>query len=511
MKKFLSVVPIVAVLFTPSTAQAIYESSSDTSTQIFDYIENRRREEREQRLTEEQQKLLDDIAEAKERLPHEHKQGEPIPAVFEGDDLVYYSGSGEFIATGKVDIIQLEGYRFQSKEATGNVKEQVVRVEGQAHVLQLVPGMPRVTLDGFKTVYNYGKKTGTMGSAHGKAGEYYLTGKRFEFYPDHIVVYDGTQTRCNAKTPDYHMSAERMEIWPEQVIKMYNVKLWMKNTVVGTKEYDERKLEESEEQYFPRVGYNKDHGVYIRDDFEIPMFSHVKLLVGAYIESKEGIRSNAELQYKNRDFRTKVRYGYYDDRDARWIQKEPSLNVWYGQHFGHALPLSYSLEAEIGHWQQKGVSSTHQEYEFKLTHDPIFFDKYLLMLETSYKITKDHPQTEVDSGKMTVKGLNYSIMLGREFTDRFAAFVGYAYTKNNSTNSLFDFNVDAYSRKFQAGISYFITPKDRVVVGVKMNADTHKLDDIDYYWYHDLHCSQAVLRWRAKRKKLEVHWEFIPW
>ena len=89
MKKFLSVVPIIAALFVPSTAQAIYESSSDTGTQMFDYIENRRREEREQRLTEEQQKLLDDIAEAKERLPHEHKEGEPIPAVFEGDDLVY--------------------------------------------------------------------------------------------------------------------------------------------------------------------------------------------------------------------------------------------------------------------------------------------------------------------------------------------------------------------------------------------------------------------------------------
>ncbi|MBR0061881.1 MAG: LPS-assembly protein LptD, partial [Selenomonadaceae bacterium] len=74
-----------------------------------------------------------------------------------------------------------------------------------------------------------------------------------------------------------------------------------------------------------------------------------------------------------------------------------------------------------------------------------------------------------------------------------------------------DFNRDDYSRKFQAGVSYWLTPKDRVVIGVKWNADNHSVEDVDYYWYHDLHCSQAVVRWRGKRKKLEVHWEFVPW
>lgn len=507
MKKFLGVA--CALFFITSTAEAVYESSSDTGTEFFDYIENRRREIREQKLTEEQEKLLADIEEAKERLPHEQKEGEPIPAVFEGDDLVYYSGSGEFIATGKVDIIQLDGYRFQSDEATGNIKEQVVRVEDKAHVLQLTPGAPRVTLDGYKTVYNYGTKTGTMGEAHGKAGEYYLTGKRFEFYPDHIVVYDGTQTKCGAKSPDYHVSAERMEIWPEQVMKMYNVKFWIKNKVVGSRAYLERKFEESEKRYFPRVGYNKDRGVYIRDTFEIPLADHLDLDINAYIDSKNGIRSNAELEYKNRDFRGWLKYGFYDDSDDRWIQKEPSLDIWYGRNID-GLPLGYSVEAEVGHWRQRAVSSTHQEYEFKLIHDPIFIqDSYMLLLNTGYKITKDKAKN-LPNGETTVRGLNYSILLGREFDDKVAAFIGYAYNKNNSKNSVFKFDVDDYSRKFQAGISYRLTEKDRVVVGMKWNADNHRFEDLDYYWYHDLHCSQAVLRWRAKRKKLEVHWEFVP-
>ena len=508
MKKIWNVLPLAITLLMTSTAYAEYEATSDTGTEFFNYVENRRREEREQQLTEEQEKLLDDIAEAKERLPHEPKEGEPVPAVFEGDDLVYYTGSGEFIATGKVDIIQLDGHRFQSEEATGNTKDQVVRVKDKAHVLQLMDGAPRVTLDGYRTVYNYGTKTGTMGEANGKAGEYYLTGKRFEFYPDHIVVYDGTQTKCGAQNPDYHLSAERMEIWPEQVIKMYNVKFWIKNKIVGTKAYEENKLGEKGKNYFPRIGYNSDHGVYIRDNFEIPLLPHLDLHIGAYIETKKGIRSNAELVYGNRNFGSIVRYGFYDDSDARWIQKEPSLYMGYGNHIGD-LPLSYRIEGEYGHWRQRSVAATHQEYEFNLSHDPIFIGKAILFLSAGYKITKDNAKNINRDTK--VRGMNYNVLLGHEFNKRLAAFVGFSYNKNNSTNSLFEYNNDDYSKKLQAGVSWFITPKDRIVVGVKWDADNHKLDDIDYYWYHDLHCSQAVLRWRGKRKKLEVHWEFVPW
>ena len=511
MKKIWSVLPLAAAICLTSTAEAVYEAKSDTGTEFFDFVENRRREIRDQQLTEEQEKLLADIAEAKERLPHEPKDGEPTPVAFEGDDLVYYSGSGEFIATGKVDILQLEGYRFQSDEAKGNIKEQVVNVEGKAHVMQLTEGAPRVTLDGYKTVYNYGTKTGTMGEAKGKAGEYYLTGKRFEFYPDHIVVYNGTQTKCGAKSPDYHLSAERMEIWPEQVIKMYNVKFWIKGTVVGSKSYEENKLGEKSDNYFPRVGYNSDHGLYLRDKFEIKLIPpHLKLDIGAHIETKKGVRSNAEVVYENRNVYSRLKYGFYTDSDARWIQKEPSLELGYGRHID-GLPVSYHLRTELGHWRQDSVSSTHHEYELNLNHDPITIDNnYMLFLSTGYKITQDDAK-DVKNGDSTIRGMHYNILLGREFDSRTAAYLGFSYNKNNSKNSVFDFDTDDFSRKLQAGISYYLTPKDRVVVGVKWDADNHRVDDVDYYWYHDLHCSQAILRWRGKKKKLEVRWEFIPW
>ena len=511
MRKFWTVAPLLAVLcLSSATTEAVYEAKSDTGMEFFDFIENQRREEREKQLTEEQQKLLDDIAEAEERMPHEWHEGDPIPAVFEGDDLVYYSGSGEFIATGKVDIIQLDGHRFQSEEAHGNTKEQVVRVDDKAHVLQLMEGAPRVTLDGYKTVYNYGTKTGTMESANGKAGEYYLTGKRFEFYPDHIVVYNGTQTKCGAKTPDYHLSAERMEIWPEQVIRMYNVKYWIKNTVVAAKEYEESQLGEKRRNYFPRVGYNKDHGVYVRDTFEFPLAPHWSFIIGAYVETKKGVRSNAELFYSNRNLEGCVKYGFYDDEDARWVQKEPSLDIWYKRHMGNGLPLSYKLEAEVGHWRQNSVSSFHEEYEAKLYHDPIYMGNFMLLLETGYKITRDDAK-DISLGKTTVRGFNYKALLGTEISDRLATYVSYEYNKNNTKNSLFEFDNDDFSRKLQAGFSYVLTKTDRIALGAKWDLDRKKIEDVDYYWYHDLHCSQVIFRWRDKRKKLEVRWEFTPW
>ncbi|MBQ7704195.1 MAG: LPS-assembly protein LptD [Selenomonadaceae bacterium] len=491
--------------------EAVYKSRSDTGTEVFDYIENQRRERRAKELTKEQKKFIEDMEETRQRLPRPISPDEPIPAAFEGDDLTYNTLTGEFTAKGNVDIIQLDGHRFQSSDASGNVNTQDIRVKGKAHVLQLNENSPRVTLDGYNTFYNYGTKTGTMENVKGKAGDYYISGKRFEFYPDHIVAYDAYQTKCGAKHPDYKVSAKRMEIWPEQIIRMYDIQLWIGEVVVGTKKYDERKLESNAEPYFPRAGYNSTNGFYVEDTFIFPVFNeHFQALINAHIDTKNHVRSSAEFHYNNQDFSAKTLYGYYYDGDGRWIKKEPGLDLYYGKHF-KTLPLRYHFEYEVGRWSENKISSTHEEYVAGLDHDTIIlFNHYKLNLSTSYKITKDDVKSPW-RGKQSVRGLNYGIKIFREFDDRFAAFVAYDYTKNTSQNSLYDFDTDSYSNKFSTGVSYRLTDKDRFVVGLKFDTERGTLQDVDYYWYRDLHCSTAILRWRAKRDELEARWQFTPW
>ena len=493
------------------TAQAVYKSRSDTGTEAFDYIENQRRERRAKELTEEQKKFIEDMEETRQRLPRPISPDEPIPAAFEGDDLTYNTLTGEFIAKGHVDIIQLDGHRFQSSDASGNVNTQDIRVKGKAHVLQFNENSPRVSLDGYNTFYNYGTKQGTMDNVKGKAGEYYIYGKRFEFYPDHIVAYDAYQTKCGAKYPDYKVSAKRMEIWPEQIIRMYDIQLWIGEVVVGAKKYDERKLESNSEPYFPRAGYNSTNGFYVEDTFTFPVINnHFEAVINAHIDTKNQIRSNTEFHYNNRNVAARVLYGYYYDGDGRWIKKEPSLNLYYGKRF-KTLPLSYSFEYEVGKWGVNNISSTHEDFVIGLRHDPItLWEKYTLYLNTNYRITKDDAKRP-SRFKQNVRGLNYGISIFREFDDNFAAYAGYFYTKNTSQNSLYDFDTDSYSNKFATGVSYRFTDKDRFVVGLSFDTKNGTLQDVDYYWYRDLHCSTAILRWRAKRDELEARWQFTPW
>jgi LPS-assembly protein len=129
----------------------------------------------------------------------------------------------------------------------------------------------------------------------------------------------------------------------------------------------------------------------------------------------------------------------------------------------------------------------------------------MLFLRTGYSITKE------SANNSTVRGMKYDIVLGKDFDPKWAGFVGYHYTKNNTHNSMFDYGVDDYSKKLDAGLSYRMDDLNRFVVGIKYDVDSERIKDVDYYWYRDLHCSQVIMRYRAKRNKFEVRWQFTPW
>ena len=58
--------------------------------------------------------------------------------------------------------------------------------------------------------------------------------------------------------------------------------------------------------------------------------------------------------------------------------------------------------------------------------------------------------------------------------------------------------------------------KQKTEMGVWVSAPGYDVDhskwrNVDYYWYHDMHCAQIVLRYRAKRDSWHVSWAFTPW
>ena len=72
----------------------------------------------------------------------------------------------------------------------------------------------RIILNGYKTQYNWGKEEGKMENAQGKIDHQFVKAKRIEMYPDKIVLFDASATKCSAKNPDYKMTAKKIEYYP---------------------------------------------------------------------------------------------------------------------------------------------------------------------------------------------------------------------------------------------------------------------------------------------------------
>ena len=504
------------LILLPSQAFAIYKAEdSDTGTGALEFLENRRRIERENRLTEEQLRLQEDMKQMSENLRHPVDPAKAAPMAFEGDDLTYNEETGEFIAKGKVHAIQMDGHQFDSPEGPlqGNLKTNDIEIPGKSHMLQMTPGQSRVILDGLNTVYNYRTQLGTMEAASGKVDHYYVTGKRFEFYPDKIVVYDGTATKCGAKKPDYHESARKMTIYPEDKIVMEHVGIWLKDVCIYTKksyvvdlQKEERNLE------LPRVGYSRDDGVWISQDFSYPLAKNVTAGAHLYANTKSGLRSNGQLGWYNRFSRYELRYGDYEDGNDKWIKKQPSFVYKYARPLGKTH-LNYSLDLEFGRWYNKAtdVSSNHSYYGLTINRDPIFLGGgWYVSPRVTYSITKE----SYDSSR--VNGFSWGLSTVKEFDSRWAMYVTYSYNKNNTKNSLFSYDLEDFARKFTTGFSYRASDKDRFVVGVAYDLDdgSFNFNKMNYFWFHDLHCSQLIVQYKHYKDKqdtIKFQWQFTPW
>ncbi len=497
-----------AVILLPGTAAqaSTYHADSDTGIEALDYLEARHRAARTDVLTSEQKQLVSDAETMKNHLRRPLDPQKPMPVAFEGDDLTYDERTGDFIAKGKVKVLQLDAHRFESEDVSGNLQKQEIHIPGKAHMLQMTPNQPKIILDGYETNYNYGTKTGTMSEASGKVDDRYITGKRFEFYPDRIVVHHGTETHCSAKRPDYKLSADKLTYYPEtKKVVLDKVRFWIKNTLIMTRDHYETTAGDGREtRELPRVGYNSDDGVWVRQYMTYPINNHFKGHFNLDLSARQHWRSNYDVKYYNRNMETGIVYGHFEDSDNNWIKREPSF-VWsYGRHFGHS-PLAYNFGFEFGRWYGNGVHSNHSNYSFQLMHDPIEFGKNVLHLATGYEITRE------SYDKSRIDGVTADAVLTHDYDDRWSSYVGYHYNKRTKENSVFDFDTEDYRQRLESGFSYRVDDNNRLALGTRYGWDRKEWDNIDYYWFHDMHCAQSILRYKSLGNTWHVRVQFTPW
>ena len=498
-----------ASVLLPGTALANYHGDSDTGTDALDFIENNRRTERENRLTDEQKKLLADTEAMKQQLKKPLDPAKKqLPVAIEGDDMFYDQKTGDVYAKGNVRITELDAKRFETAEAKGNLTKQDVFIEGKAHMLQLTPNEPKVTMDGYRTVYNYGTKTGHMEDGRGKVDHQYITGKRIEFYPDKVLIYNGTASKCGARKPDYYLSADTIEIYPNREMIMHHVKFWLGSWMMYQKnEYrvDISPGAKDQSPVYPRVGYDSDNGVWIEQEIRYPLASRLEAFADITYMTKYNFRNVYGVRWGNAGNSASVEYGHYEDSDNHWIKKKPTFKYSYTNRIG-SWPFSYTLSYERGQWYKDGITSNHTYYGIGLSRDRITMAKtWFLSMSTGYSITKE------DYNHSRVQGFSYNGTLVHTMGSRWDAYLGYAYSQATSQNSLFNYNVDDYSRKLMAGISYRFDDKNRIMVGENYDINNRHLKDVDWYWFHDIHCAQLIVRYRAKREKINFTLQFAPW
>ena len=486
-------------------AEAYYASDDlNSDTEILDYIENARRKEWEERLSEEQIQLVRDAQEMQSRIKGPVDPAR-LPVAIEGDDMFYDEATGEVYAKGSVRITELDARRFKSDEARGNLKEQEIRVDGKAHMIQMTPGTPHADLDGYRAIYNYGKKTGQIEDVSGKFGQYYITGRRMEFYPDKVLIYDGSQTKCGAKKPDYHISGDLIEIYPGREMLIHQVKFWLKDKLIYARPLYRKDISKPEEgMNLPRVGYDSDNGAWISQKIDWQITPRVNAYANLRYYSRAKAKHIFGADWDNGGNHFSLQYGKFHDSDNHWIAKEPTFIYRYTNRLGK-LPASYALEYEIGRWSDH-YTSTHRHYGVTVTPDALSLGrKTRLLTSFGYGVTKESYD---DS---TVNGFDYSATVLHDFSKDVTAYLRYSYSEANSQNSLFDYDLDSYSRKLSFGVSWAFTDRDRIVIGESFDLEARRQEDIDYYWFHDMHCAQLILRYRAKRSTWHVGLQFTPW
>lgn len=422
-----------------------------------------------------------------------------VPIVIEAEKLSFDDMKGDLFAQGNVSVVQ-DKDKILTDFMRGNTKQTEIWIDGKADFFQL-----KSTLTGTGTHYNYTTHVGSMHNVTGKIEREHISGKTIEMAPEKMVVHDGTTTECPAKLPDYHVSAEKIEIWPGDKMIAHNAKFWIKDTVIFSLKTYQTSLQKGQgESPFPRVGYYKADGAFIRQYLEFPIGDHVAAYTDFAYYSKAGFKPKYGLINREKNYSLNLMQGDYRDGDGHWIKKEPELKFdLYSKKIG-TMPISYTFDAIYGKWTDGAKTSWHQAYTLYFSHDPIkFSDTLSLNVGTGI----ENIQESYDHSSRNV--LKFDGVLTKQWSSRFETTAEYHSTTNN--NRLFNYNAPDIAKEVDLGFKYKIDRMNSIGIRQRYDLDAKRIYDQDYTWYRDLHCWQAAITYRAKRQSVNVDFSIKRW
>ncbi|HWR44309.1 LPS-assembly protein LptD [Sporomusa sp.] len=422
-----------------------------------------------------------------------------VPIVIEANDLSFSDETGDIQATGNV-VITNAGQRMEAAQINGNTKLSKVWVKDKAVLSQ-----QGTTITGTNTIYNYKLKTGSMEMAKGQVESKYISGNNISMFPDKLTINNGTATTCPAKVPDYHISADKIEIWPGDKMIAYNAKFWIGNMVIFTLPKYQQSLKPNEGSgVFPRLGYDSDDGAFIKQRLEYPLGNTVSAYANLDYYSRANFKPNYGLIHREKDYTFGIAQGHFRDVDSNWIKKEPEFKFSYNPHRLGNLPISYTFTAAYGKWSDSAKTSWHQDYSLYLKHDPIKIGSSAnLNLGTGIQ----HVRESYDDSTQNI--WKFDATMDKKWSERLSTWVGYHYTQNNDT--LFEYDKTDLSRELKSGFTYKIDKMNAIGISHSYDLDNHKVADVDYSWYRNLHCWEAKITYRAERDQLRFDINTSKW
>ncbi|TCS80844.1 hypothetical protein [Pectinatus cerevisiiphilus] len=510
MYKKIYLLSVLAAFTTVFNVVQSHAYAEDTDVDLLNYIQDQKDYARQHRENKELTALRADIA--KEKFIRPIDPSKPAPIIFEGKDISYDTHTGDVFAKGDVRITN-EDSRMTADSVSGNTQSGDTVIPDKTHMAQIgdqKTGKPDVVMDGYNTSYNYNTKRGKMEDAKGVMDTEHIWGKKIEFYPEEMIVYNGAITRCPAIKPDYHMSADKIEIWPDDHMIAYNAKFWIKGQVVYKKDRYITAIGKnatSKDSIPIHVNYDSDDGLHINYYYDQNLNDKIIAYIDFNYYTKHDLRNVYGVKWANGKASVRLEDGYYEDDNNVWIQKKPTLIFDYNTPVADT-GFNFGFSTEYGKWDDDVKSSWHRSHTVRLSHNPINLGSPKVRLYPDIGYSWIHES--YDSSRSN--NLYYDATVVADISPKFAAYTAYHYSRSTTQNSLFDYGYDDYSKKVTAGFSYELTDKDRIVIANEFDADNGmKVMDRDYYWYHDFHCLDMELRYREKRNSWHIRFNLVHW